>query len=86
MKASTAPERRPSTLSSNEGIKIMNTTTFASSPLGLAQPLNFLRGLLAASTTASESAEELLRLADLYEATQPSYADDLRAAASASFH
>ena len=64
----------------------MNTTTFASSPLGLAQSLNFVRSLLAAPLTTSESAEELMRLADEYEATQPSYADDLRAAASASVH
>jgi hypothetical protein len=78
MKASTAPERRPSTLQPIEGIKIMNTTTFAS--------LNFVRSLLASPATISESAEELFRLADQYEATQPSYADDLRAAASASVH
>ena len=56
----------------------MNTTAFAS--------LNFVRNLMVAPTTVSESAEELLRLAEHYEATQPSYADDLRAAASASFH
>ena len=56
----------------------MNTTTFAS--------LNFVRDLMTAPMSTSESAEELFRLADQYEATQPSYADDLRAAASASFH
>jgi hypothetical protein len=56
----------------------MNTTTFVS--------LNFVRTLMAASTTTSESAEELMRLADQYEATQPSFADDLRAAAAASIH
>jgi hypothetical protein len=75
MKASTAPERRAFTLQPIEGIKIMNTTAFA-----------FVRSLLASPTTISESAEELFRLADQYEATQPSYADDLRAAASASVH
>lgn len=56
----------------------MDTTTFVS--------LNFIRSLMAAPLTPSESAEELMRVAEQYEATQPSYADDLRAAASASFH
>jgi len=56
----------------------MNTTTFAS--------LDFVRNLMAAPMTTSESAEELFRLADQYESTQPSFADDLRAAASASLH
>jgi hypothetical protein len=53
------------------------TLSFACS---LTQPLNFLFGLLPAAT-AAESADELLLLADGYEATQPSYAADLRAAA-----
>ena len=56
----------------------MSTTTIVS--------LNFLHKLMAAPMPTSESAEALFRLADQYEATQPSYADDLRAAASASFH
>jgi len=78
MKASTAPERRAFKLQPIKGIKIMNTTTFAS--------LDFVRNLMAAPMTTSESAEELFRLADQYESTQPSFADDLRAAASASLH
>ena len=49
-----------------------------------AQPLQFVRSLFSAPTpTVAESTAELLRLADGYEATQPSYAADLRAAADA---
>ena len=65
----------------------MTTTTFAPSalrmPLGLldwVQSLSFVRSLKAVPTV-SETADELLSLADQYEATQPSYAADLRAAA-----
>ena len=65
----------------------MNTTTFAPSPmrmpLGLldwAHSFGFVRSLKAVPTV-SETADELLSLADQYEATQPSYAADLRAVA-----
>ena len=47
------------------------------------QPLHFVRDLLRApQPSVPESAAELLRLAESYEATQPSYAADLRAAAT----
>jgi hypothetical protein len=46
----------------------------------LVQPLNFVLGLWPEPTVA-ESADELALLAEGYEATQPSYAADLRAAA-----
>jgi hypothetical protein len=49
----------------------------------LTQPVQFFRSLARLpQPTLSQSADELLRLADDYEATQPSYAADLRAAAA----
>ena len=48
------------------------------------QPAQFLRALFRMpAPTLAESTAELLRLADDSEATQPSYAADLRAAATA---
>ena len=48
-----------------------------------AQVTSFVRFLFTTPMpSAEESAGELLRLADEYEATQPSFASDLRAAAA----
>ena len=48
------------------------------------QPVQILRSLFRMpAPTLAQSTAELLRLADDYEATQPSYAADLRAAAAA---
>ncbi len=65
----------------------MNTLTFAPSPLHMplglidwVQSSSFVRSLRAVPTV-SQTADELLSLADQYEATQPGYAADLRAAA-----
>ena len=69
----------------------MNTTTFEHRALRISdllaalthQPLAFLSELFSPpSPTASQSAAQLLELADSYESTQPSYAADLRAAAA----
>ena len=69
----------------------MNTNTLEMRALrvadflaSLTQPLNVVRGLLTpAAPTVDEASAQLLRLADAYEETQPSYAADLRAAATA---
>jgi hypothetical protein len=70
----------------------MNTNTFELRALRFSdllaalthQPIQFLSKLLSApAPTVSESAQQLLELADSYESTQPSYAADLRAAAAA---
>jgi hypothetical protein len=70
----------------------MNTTTFELRALRVSdllaalthQPIQFMRDLLSApAPTVAQSSQQLLELADTYEATQPSYAADLRAAATA---
>jgi hypothetical protein len=70
----------------------MYTTTFEVRALRVSdllaalthQPMQFVRELFSApAPTVSQSAQQLLELADTYEATQPSYAADLRAAAAA---
>jgi hypothetical protein len=69
----------------------MNTTAFELRALRVSdllaaltyQPMQLLRAVLRApAPLAPESAQQLLELADSYEATQPSYAADLRAAAA----
>ena len=68
----------------------MNTTTFDHGALRVSdlmaalthQPMQFVRNLFSApAPTVAQSAQQLFELADTYEATQPSYAADLRAAA-----
>jgi hypothetical protein len=70
----------------------MYTTTFEVRALRVSDllaalthhPLQFVRELFSApAPMPSQSAQQLLELADTYEATQPSYAADLRAAAAA---
>ena len=68
----------------------MNTNTFELRALRTSDTLAALTAGLASFTklfntpsTPATSAADLLRLADGYEATQPSYAADLRAAAEA---
>ena len=69
----------------------MNTNTFEMRALRTSDTLAALTAAMASfaklfnapATAASTSTAELLRLADDYEATQPSYAADLRAAAEA---
>ena len=68
----------------------MNTNTFELRALRTSDTLAALTAALASFTklfntpaTPATNAAELLRLADGYEATQPSFAADLRAAAEA---
>jgi uncharacterized membrane protein YgaE (UPF0421/DUF939 family) len=52
----------------------------------LTAPLLALAGLFRApAPSTADSAADLMRLADAYESTQPSYAADLRAAADAAY-
>jgi hypothetical protein len=68
----------------------MNTNTFELRALRTSDTLAALTAALASiaklfqtPATSATNAADLLRLADGYEATQPSYAADLRAAAEA---
>ncbi|MBX3603720.1 MAG: hypothetical protein KF788_00535 [Piscinibacter sp.] len=49
---------------------------------GFARLQSLGRALILSAPTAPEASAELLRRAEAYEATQPSYAADLRAAAA----